>query len=142
MQKNMNLKQAVFQSGKNIWRVMPFLIGIVLLISILSQFFTKSFYSGIFKGNIFLDPLIGSLVGSISVGAPAISYILGGEMLVQGVSLVAITAFIISWVSVGIVSFPIEAHFLGKKFALIRNILSFVFSIIVAIASVFIMGLI
>ncbi|MBU4069567.1 MAG: hypothetical protein KJ646_01145 [Nanoarchaeota archaeon] len=138
----MNLKQAAYQSWQNIWRVMPFLIGIVLLISILSQFFTKSFYSGIFKGNIFLDPLIGSLAGSISVGAPAISYILGGEMLAQGVSLVAITAFIISWVSVGILSFPVEAHFLGKKFTLIRNILSFVFSIIVAIIAVFVFNLI
>lgn len=85
---------------------------------------------------------MGSILGSISAGAPVISYIFGGEMLKQGVSLIAITAFMVSWVTVGVLTFPIESKFLGKKFALIRNIIAFIFSIIVAIVAVSILNLI
>ena len=76
------------------------------------------------------------------MGAPAISYVFGGEMLSQGVSLIAVTAFMVSWVSVGIITLPLESHFFGKKFAITRNILSFIFSIIVAITTVTILNLI
>ena len=78
----------------------------------------------------------GSTVGSISAGNPITSYIIGGELLKEGISLFAVTAFITAWVTVGIIQLPAEASILGKRFALARNILSFIFSIIVAIATV------
>ncbi|MBR9702235.1 hypothetical protein GOV13_04935 [Candidatus Pacearchaeota archaeon] len=141
MEQKPTIKKSAYQAGKNLWYAFPILIALLLLISILSQILTKEFYSSIFTGSL-LDPLIGSIIGSISMGAPIISYIIGGEMMNQGVSLIAITAFIISWVSVGVFTFPVEAHYLGKKFAFVRNFLSFIFSIIVAITTVTILNLI
>ncbi|MCK5449640.1 hypothetical protein KAI32_02145 [Candidatus Pacearchaeota archaeon] len=140
--KKKTLKQHASSSAKSIARIFPILIGMIMLISILTQFLSKEFYANIFKDNILLDPLIGSIAGSISIGGPAISYILGGEMLSEGVSLVAITAFMVSFISVGVLTLPLETHFFGKKFAIIRNILSFVFSIIVAIITITILNLI
>ena len=67
--------------------------------------------------------------------------IIGGELLAQGVSLVAVTAFLIAWVTVGVVQLPAESILLGRRFALLRNIISFVFSVIVAIITVFLVGL-
>ncbi len=93
MDKDLTLKQSAFDAGKSMLKIIPILIGVLLLISIVTQFLTKSFYASIFRNDIFLDPFIGSVIGSISAGAPAISYIFGGEMLAQGVSLIAITAF-------------------------------------------------
>ena len=61
-------------------------------------------------------------------------------MLKQGISLLAVTAFLVAWVTVGLVQLPAEAMLLGKKFAIIRNITSFVFAIIVAVITVMIMG--
>ena len=92
--------------------------------------------------NSFLDSFIGSLVGSISAGNPITSYIFGGEMLSQGVGLIAVTAFIVSWVTVGIIQLPAESAILGKRFALLRNLTAFVFSIIVAIITVLILGVV
>jgi len=112
----------------------------MLLVSLISLI-PKSFYSFIFTGS-FLDILTGSVLGSILAGNPMTSYVLGGELFKQGVSLVAVTAFLVSWVTVGIMQFPAESITLGKKFALTRNILSFIFSIIVAIISVAIYNLI
>lgn len=141
MEQKQKIKECAYQAGQNLWRATPLILSLLLFISILSQVLTKEFYAGIFTGS-FLDPLIGSLVGSISVGAPVISYIIGGEMLNQGVSLIAITAFIISWVSVGVITFPVESKYLGKKFAFVRNLLSFIFSMIVAVTTVAILSLI
>jgi uncharacterized membrane protein YraQ (UPF0718 family) len=141
MEKKLKIKKSIYDSGKNLLNAIPLIIAFLLLISFISQIFTKEFYVSIFTES-FLDVLIGSLIGSISAGAPIISYIIGGEMIKQGVSLFAVTAFIISWVSVGVLSFPIEAHYLGKKFSFIRNSLSFIFSIIIALITVTIFNLI
>ncbi len=87
----------------------------------------------VFTKNPILDPLIGAAIGSISAGNPIISYIISGELLHQGVSLTAVTAFVLSWVSVGVIQMPAECAILGKKFAIYRNILSFIFAIIIAV---------
>ena len=79
---------------------------------------------------------MGSMIGSISTGNPITSYIIGGELLKEGVSLFAVTAFIAAWVTVGVIQLPAEAAILGKRFALTRNALSFIFAILVALATV------
>ncbi len=101
----------------------------------------KSFYSRIFTENPILDPLIGSVFGSIAAGNPLTSYVIGGELLDRGVSLIAVTAFVLSWVTVGLVQFPAESETLGRKFAIVRNLVSFIMSIVLAILTVFFLGL-
>ncbi len=134
------LKESILKAGKAIYAFFPMLFGTMLLVS-LASLIPKSFYTKIFTGNFF-DPLIGSIVGSILAGNPMTSYIMGGEFLKQGVSLIAITAFLASWVTVGLVQLPAEAITLGKKFTITRNILSFIFSIIIAIITAIIYSLI
>ena len=80
--------------------------------------------------------MIGALLGSVSAGNPITSYILAGEFLKQGVSLLAVTAFILAWVTVGLIQLPAESLMLGKKFAVARNTVSFVTAIAVAILTV------
>ena len=63
-------------------------------------------------------------------------YVIGGEMLEQGVSLFAMTAFITAWVIIGLVQLPAEMAALGKKFALIRNALAMVLCIAISILTV------
>jgi len=118
------------------------ILGTIFLISLISVVIPKSFYISVFSKNSFLDSFIGSLIGSISAGNPITSYIFGGEMLNQGVGLIAVTAFIVSWVTVGLIQLPAESTILGKKFAILRNITAFIFSIIVAIITILILGVI
>ncbi|TRZ78116.1 hypothetical protein D4R87_01345 [bacterium] len=129
-------KQATMKSFKAFKSMMPMMVGILMLISILNLYL-QNYYSKIFTGNIFLDPLIGALSGSISFGIPITSYIVGGELLKQGVSLLAITAFIMAWTTVGVAMLPLEASFLGKRFAISRNIVNFIFSLIIAILVIY-----
>jgi len=133
-------KPAVFSAAKMFWKASPLILGTILLVSFLVTVIPQSFYLKIFTKNIFLDSFIGSLIGSISAGNPLISYILGGELLKIGVGLIAVTAFLVAWVTVGIVQLPAESMILGKKFAIIRNVLSFIFAIIVAVLTVLLLG--
>ena len=140
-QKNKNLIiQSIAKSGKSLWNAFPVLLGTLMLMSLISILIPKSFYTTIFSKNLFFNSFIGALIGSISAGNPITSYILGGELLKQGISLMAVTAFLVSWVTVGIIQLPAESAILGKKFALFRNITSFILAIIVAIITVLILG--
>jgi uncharacterized membrane protein YraQ (UPF0718 family) len=132
------IKKTVLQSIKPLIKIFPFFVGIILLMSLINSAISKSFYQKIFSKNIFLDSLIGSSLGSIFAGNSITSYVMGGEFLQQGVSLVAVTAFLVAWVTVGVLQFVVEAHYFGKKFTILRNILSFIFSLLVAIITVLI----
>ncbi|MBR9703735.1 hypothetical protein GOV10_06855 [Candidatus Woesearchaeota archaeon] len=120
-------------------QTIPILLGVLILVSISIAAIPSSWYGKAFS-NTLLDPIVGALVGSIATGNPLTSYIIGGELLTEGVSLIAVTAFILSWVTVGLIQLPAESALLGKRFAIIRNIISFFFSIIIAIATVFTLG--
>ncbi|MBN1644454.1 permease [Candidatus Woesearchaeota archaeon] len=142
MNQQSGLKQAVKQSAKAMWRSLPILLGVILLVSLFHSVIPKSAFVFLFSKNIVLDSFIGSAIGSFLAGNPVTSYILGGELLSQGISLTAVTAFLVSWVSVGVVQLPAESILLGKKFAIIRNITAFLFAVVVAILTVLILGVI
>ena len=115
---------------------LPVLLGVILLLGLFKIYITSELLSSVFTGNLFQDTILGTVIGSISAGNPITSYIIGGELLKEGASLFAVTAFIVAWVTVGVVQLPAEITILGKRFALTRNILSFIFAILIAIATV------
>lgn len=135
------MKQAIIKSAKSIWQIIPMLLSILLLIGIINSFLTKSVYEKIFGHGTFFDSIIGAIFGSISGGSPVNSYVLGGEFLKSGVSLTAVTAFIVAWVSVGIIQLPFEGKVLGFRFAVWRNITAFILAIIVAVLTNLFMNL-
>lgn len=114
--------------------------AIFLLVNLINPVLADM-YNRIFTGNILIDPLIGATAGSISFGIPLTSYVVGGELLSSGVSLIAITAFILTWSTVGVIMLPLEAKYLGKRFAFIRNIINFIFAIITAILTVWLLNI-
>ena len=134
--KKETIAASFYKALKSFGVMLPVLLGVILLIGLFKTYITPDIISSIFKGKLFQDTLLGSLIGSVSAGNPITSYIIGGELLKEGVSLFAVTAFIVAWVTVGVIQLPAEASILGKRFALTRNILSFIFAILVAIATV------
>jgi len=139
---NENLKNSVLKSSRSLGNSIPVLAGVVLLVGLANTLVPKSIYTKIFSKNFLLDSVIGSGLGSILAGNPITSYVLGGEFLKEGISLVAVTSFLVAWVTVGLVQLPAESFLLGKRFAILRNAISFIFSIFVAIITAFLVGLI
>lgn len=127
---------ALRSSAKQFTNLLPILVGVVLLIGLFNAFISKELLSSIFTGNTALDTLWGACFGSILAGNPINSYVLGGELLEYGVSLFAVTALIIAWVTVGLVQLPAEIAALGRRFALVRSGISFVLAIAIALITV------
>jgi len=114
----------------------PILLGIILLMGLFRTFVSERIISSMFIGEMLRDTLIGTVIGSIFAGNAINSYIIGGELLKMGVDLFAVTAFIVAWVTVGVIQYPAEAEILGKRFATLRNVLSFILAILISIATV------
>jgi len=130
-------KQIILNTSKSFISLLPIILGILLLVSLLNVPFFKNIIMSLFSGNNILDPLFGSVFGSVLTGNPITSYIIGGELLRQGVGFLAVTAFILSWVTVGIVQLPAETKIFGKKFAFLRNAVSFISALVISALIVF-----
>ena len=134
------LKQALAKASRAMYKSLPIVFGVIILVSLVNTLVPKTFFTILFQKNIWLGSFIGSALGSIFTGTPITSYVIGGELLKQGISLVAVTAFLVSWVTVGMVQLPAEIMLLGKKFAILRNVSAFALAIIVALITVLILS--
>jgi hypothetical protein len=124
------------KTARTFGQALPVIIGMLLLTSLALTLFSPEQFAHLFGRNDWLDALLGTALGSIAAGPPLASYLLGGELRAGGVSLLAVTALVVSWVTVGVVQLPAEALFLGRRFALARNLVAFVFTLAVAWLSV------
>ncbi len=125
--------QVLKQAALGIFYVSPMILGVLGLSAILLTFITPGQIKTLFTGNAVTDTLYGTITGAIMMGNAMISYILGGELLKMGVSLYAVTAFLLAWVSLGLVQIPMELSFFGKRFVIIRNLMAFVFTLLISI---------
>jgi len=135
-------KQAFLKTTQAFRRSLPILLGVLMLLTLANTLIPKRLYGQIFTGNKLIDPFIGAVVGSVSGGNPLTSYIIGGELRYEGVSMLAITAFILAWVTVGLIQLPAEALMLGKRFAIVRNAISFCTAIVIAVFTVLTLGMV
>jgi len=133
-------EDAISSAGKALINALPVMIGVILLVSLVDALVPKTAYIYLFSGGHF-DSMMGAVLGSVMAGNPITSYVIGGEFLSQGISMMAITAFLVAWVTVGLVQIPAESMLLGKRFAIVRNITAFIFSIIIAIVTVSLVNL-
>ncbi len=133
-----SLKQAVLSFTS----MMPMILSIVGLMGLFQAMVSRELLASLFTGDPVKDTLIGTVAGGIAVGQALVSYILGGELLEQGISIYAVTAFILAWVTLGIVQLPLEAEVLGLRFTIYRNILAFISTILVSIGTVWTIGVI
>jgi uncharacterized membrane protein YraQ (UPF0718 family) len=85
------------------------------------------------ESNLFISTVISALVGSITLIPAFVAFPLVGSFVDAGASIVPAVAFLTTLTMVGIVTFPLEKQEFGLKFATTRNVLSFVFALIIAL---------
>ncbi len=120
------------KSALGIYKISPMILGILGLASLLMVYLKPENIEKVFSGNVYLDTIYGTLLGSLMLGNAIISYILGGELLNTGISMYAITAFLLSWTSIGYVQIPLEISFFGRKFVILRTLLAIIFTLILS----------
>jgi uncharacterized membrane protein YraQ (UPF0718 family) len=131
-----SFKHSLKHAAQMIYTIIPMILAVVGLVGLFNAFISVEMIRTLFTDSILYDTFISTVSGAISVGQPVVSYIIGGELYEGGVSLYAVTAFILSFVTLGIIQLPLEYSLFGIRFTLIRNILSFVFAMIIAILTV------
>ena len=135
MKKNeqpITAKKALKKAIMNLISMMPMLFGVIGFIGIIQTYITPDMLSTLFGYGMVADIGTGTLMGAISAGNPAVSYIIAEELLGQGVTLYAVTAFILAWVTLGMVQLPAEASVFGLRFTLYKNILTLLSTMLVA----------
>ncbi len=125
-------RKVLQKSALSFLAISPLLLGIIGLVGLFQVLVTPKMLAALFRGNGVIDTLIGTLAGATAAGNPVVSYLLGGELLNQGISLYAVSAFVISWVTLGLSHLPAEVEVFGGRFTLYRNILAFVFTMLIA----------
>jgi hypothetical protein len=119
-------------AGYALLNMLPVMLGVLLLISLLSQFLPHLLGAGLFGDSPIQDALVGAGLGSVAAGQPVVSYLLGGELKANGVSLEGVTALVVAWVTVGLTHLPMEAQVFGWRFAVLRNLLAFISALCIA----------
>lgn len=141
MPDKQRIEKSLGKSLHTFINVLPIIVGMLLLTSLALTLLPRQISAGLFGHGESVDGLIGAMLGSIAAGHPLASYLLGGELLKAGVGLIAVTALIVSWVTVGLVQLPAEALLLGGRFALLRNAVSFIAAVLIAFLAVFLLHL-
>lgn len=85
------------------------------------------------SNNKFLGVLSASFLGSITLMPGFIAFPLAGILLKKGVLYMVLSAFTTTLMMVGILTYPIEKEYFGMKVTVIRNAISLLIALVVAV---------
>ncbi len=115
-------QEAIKAGGISLSNLLPLLLSIFALVGLFQEFLPPEMIESLLgQGNRGTSLLLGGLIGAVSIGPPLASYPIAGSLLSNGAWPPAVAAFIMSWISVGVVTLPFEAKIFSWRFALIRN---------------------
>jgi uncharacterized membrane protein YraQ (UPF0718 family) len=120
--------------------MLPMVIAVVGLVAIFKSYITPEMLSTLFGHGRVADIAIGTLTGAVSSGNGALSYVVGEGLMDQGVSVYAVSAFILAWVTLGFVQLPAEASVFGVRFTVWRNVLTLMSTVAVSYLAVMTTG--
>jgi uncharacterized membrane protein YraQ (UPF0718 family) len=77
--------------------------------------------------------VLGAVLGALTLIPSLVAFPLAGSLPRAGATTTTISAFVTTLVMVGVITAPMEVKSLGKKFTLLRNGLSFIAALIIAV---------
>lgn len=126
-------KLALKKAWKSFENILPQFLTILVIIGIMLAILTPEQISSLIGNESgWLGVLVAALIGAITLVPGFIAFPLASALLKSGAGYMQIAAFISTLMMVGVVTFPLEMKYFGKKVTLIRNAEAFIFSLIVA----------
>jgi len=124
-------------SLKRAWKmfigILPQFVAILLLVGLILAVVTPETIRrivGVQSG--FLGMLISSLLGGVALVPALIAFPVAAELLENGAGITQIAVFISTLTTVGFITLPMEIKYLGKKAAVLRNVLAYLFAFVTA----------
>jgi len=126
--------QALKVSVKRFVRIFPAFLTMIVLVSVVLFLVPDVVISEYLGGsNKFIGMVLASVLGSVTVMPGFIAFPLAGILLKEGVAYMVIAAFTTTLMMVGVFTAPIEKAYFGLRVTIIRNVLSFLIAIAVAV---------
>lgn len=127
-------KEAVIIGLKSFENILPQFLCIIISVGILLSFFTPDTISKILGNNSgFFGVILADIIGAIAMMPTFVAFSLGNTLLLNGAGYTQVGTLISSLVLIGVMTIPLEAKYIGKRAAFLRNLIAFLFSIIVGI---------
>lgn len=121
-------------SLKRFMAILPAFLSMLILVSVVLFLIPDTIILHYLGRDIkFTGVIVASFLGSVTIMPGFIAFPLCGILLEKGVLYMVLSAFITTLMMVGILTFPIEKAYFGKKVTILRNILSFFVALIVAV---------
>lgn len=123
---------------KKAWRMfrgmaIPFL-SILVLVSLLLYLVPPALITRYLGPNSGAAGLaIAALAGSITLIPGFISYPIAAGLVKQGASYTTVATFMTTLMMVGVVTFPLESRYFGRRAALVRNLLNFIAAVLIGL---------
>jgi len=126
--------RALKVSVKRFVRIFPAFLTMIVLVSVVLFLVPDVVISEYLGGsNKFIGMVLASVLGSVTVMPGFIAFPLAGILLKEGVAYMVIAAFTTTLMMVGVLTAPIEKAYFGIRVTVVRNVMSFLIAIAVAI---------
>lgn len=133
--------KALLKAWKAVEGILPQLLAIITLVGIMLALIDADTISRLLGSRSGLTGIIiASVIGAITLIPGFIAFPTAAMLLNTGAGYMQIGAFISSLMMVGVITLPLEVKYFGRRSALLRNILAFMFSFIAAFIIGFVMG--
>ena len=122
-------RQGVRLGLRSLVNLAPTLLGMVALVALGLALLPPDTLSDLFHRSGLAGFAVIATVGSlVSMPAP-VAFPLAGSLMRLGVSLPSLAAFITTLTMVGVVTAPLEVAHFGRRFTLVRQVLSFLLAL-------------
>jgi len=136
LKKDKNKTVKTIKQARNMMKgMLSDIVGILLLIGlVLTLIPSETIESLIGSESGFLAVVLSAVLGTITLIPAFVAFPLIGSLKSSGAGIVTLTAFLTTLTMVGFLTMPLEIKTFGKKFTIIRNGVSFVFAILIALS--------
>lgn len=127
--------KAMKKTKKMMGNMLGDIIAIIFLIGLILTILPPETIEKVLgDSRVLMTTFLAAVAGSVTLIPAFVAFPLIGSLADVGASIVPLVAFLTTLTMVGVVTFPLEKREFGLKFALGRNILSFVFAILIALS--------
>lgn len=126
-------RQAVRKALGALNNILPEFLVVLGLVGLMLTFLSPDVIGrAVGAGSGWMGMILASLIGSITLIPGFVAFPLAASLLGRGAGAAQIALFISTLMMVGVVTFPLETRYFGRREALLRNGLAYGWSFIVA----------
>jgi len=114
-------------------KTLPTYLKLLMIISLVLLVSEDLIITYLGQDNVFLGLLSSLILGSLTMMPGFIAYPLAKILLAKGVPYMVIAGFVTSLMLVGVVTYPLEKEYFGKRATIFRNLMSFAVAAMIAI---------